>query len=133
MDPTDLLDAYAAAVYAPRTRRSPSPTRRSLCTTCGSSGCTAARPHGAEWSRAGLPVWVTGSRVTFEDVRSTVTPDLALVHAFVTYAGLGPAGEQRRAMNNRLSLTLLPSADRWVMLRQHSSAPASPGPAQVTQ
>ena len=39
-------------------------------------------------------------QVTFDDVRSTVTPDIALVHAFVTYAGLSASGERLRAMNS---------------------------------
>ncbi len=63
-------------------------------------------------------------QVTFDDVRSTVTPDLALVHAFVTYAGLSASGERLRAMNNRITLTLTPGSNGWVILHEHSSAPA---------
>ncbi len=63
-------------------------------------------------------------QVTFDDIRSTVTPDLALVHAFVTYAGLSASGERLRAMNNRITLTLTPGATGWMILHEHSSAPA---------
>lgn len=63
-------------------------------------------------------------QVTFDDVRTHVTPDLALVHAFVTYAGLSASGERLRAMSNRLSLTLTRSGDGWLILHEHSSAPA---------
>lgn len=63
-------------------------------------------------------------QVTFDDVRSTVTPDLALVHAFATYAGLSASGERLRAMNNRITLTLTRSGDGWLILHEHSSAPA---------
>lgn len=63
-------------------------------------------------------------QVTFDDIRTHVTPELALVHAFVTYAGLSATGERLRAMNNRLSLTLTRSGDQWLILHEHSSAPA---------
>ncbi|GAA0510527.1 YybH family protein [Deinococcus depolymerans] len=63
-------------------------------------------------------------QVTFDDIRSTVTPEMALVHALVTYAGLSASGERLRAMNNRLSLTLTRSGDGWLILHEHSSAPA---------
>ncbi|GHG24722.1 nuclear transport factor 2 family protein [Deinococcus indicus] len=63
-------------------------------------------------------------QVTFDDVRSTVTPEMALVHAFATYAGLNASGERLHAMNNRLSLTLTRSGDGWLILHEHSSAPA---------
>ncbi len=63
-------------------------------------------------------------QVTFDDVRSTVTPGMALVHAFVTYAGLSASGERLRAMNNRITLTLTPGGTGWLILHEHSSAPA---------
>ncbi|MHA0042948.1 YybH family protein [Deinococcus sp. PEB2-63] len=70
-------------------------------------------------------------QVTFDDIRSTVTPGMALVHAFVTYAGLSASGERLRAMNNRLSLTLTRSGDGWLILHEHSSAPAEFGSGKV--
>ena len=63
-------------------------------------------------------------QVTFDDVRTHVTPDLALVHAFVTYAGLSASGERLRTMNNRITLTLTPGGSGWLILHEHSSAPA---------
>jgi len=63
-------------------------------------------------------------QVTFDDIRSTVTPGMALVHAFVTYAGLSASGERLRAMNNRITLTLTPGGTGWLILHEHSSAPA---------
>ena len=64
-------------------------------------------------------------QVTFQGTHHTVTPDLALVHTIVTYAGLSASGERLRAMNNRLTLTLTREEDRWLILHEHSSAPAN--------
>ncbi|GGL09194.1 YybH family protein [Deinococcus radiotolerans] len=126
MPPEQLLSAYADAVY----RRDPD-ALLSLC-----------HPHVTvydmweDWLYDGRDAWrgmVDGwlaslgderVQVTFDDVRSHVTPDLALVHAFVTYAGLSASGERLRAMNNRLTLTLTRSGDGWLILHEHSSAPA---------
>lgn len=63
-------------------------------------------------------------QVTFDDIRTHVTPDMALVHAFVTYAGLGATGQRLRAMNNRITLTLIPGGSGWLILHEHSSTPA---------
>lgn len=84
---------------------------------------------GREAWRSMVEGWFAGLgdervQVLFEDVRSTVSADLALVHALTTYAGLSAEGQSLRAMNNRLSLTLVREDDQWLILHEHSSAPA---------
>jgi uncharacterized protein (TIGR02246 family) len=126
-DPARILDAYAGAVYARDVDAllalyHPNVMVFDMWDTWLYDGRDA-------W-RGMVEGWFSGLgdervEVTFEDVRSTVTPDLAVVHAFVTYAGLSAGGERLRAMTNRLSLTLTREENRWLIVHEHSSAPAS--------
>lgn len=125
-EPTQVLAAYADAAYrrdidAMLALYHPQVTVYDMWETWLYDGREA-------W-RGMVEGWFTGLgdervQVTFEDVRSTVGTDLALVHALTTYAGLSAEGEPLRAMNNRLSLTLVREDDRWLILHEHSSAPA---------
>jgi ketosteroid isomerase-like protein len=63
-------------------------------------------------------------KVSFDDVRSVVTPALASVSAIVTYAGVSAQGEQLRAMQNRLTWTLRTSGHVLRIIHEHTSAPA---------
>ncbi|GGS27120.1 YybH family protein [Deinococcus knuensis] len=125
-DPTHILSAYADAVHA----------------RDAEALLALYHPHVTvydmweHWLYDGQPQWrgmieswfaSLGDervQVTFDDIRSTVTPELALMHAFATYTGLSATGERLRAMNNRISLTLTRSGDNWLILHEHSSAPA---------
>ena len=125
-DPSHILSAYAAAVRARDTE----------------ALLALYHPHVTvydmwqHWQYDGLNAWrgmIEGwfaslgdenVDVTFDDIRSTVTPELVLVHAFATYAGLSATGERLRAMNNRITLTLIPGESSWLILHEHSSAPA---------
>lgn len=126
MPPTQILQAYADAVYA----------------RDAEALLALYHPHVTvydmweHWQYDGQQQWrgmIEGwfaslgderVQVTFDDIRSTVTPEMALVHAFVTYAGLNASGERLRAMNNRITLTLTPGETGWLILHEHSSAPA---------
>ncbi|WP_295819319.1 nuclear transport factor 2 family protein [uncultured Deinococcus sp.] len=124
--PTDVLAAYATAVYA----------RDVNALLALYHPDVTVYDMWEQWLYDGQPAWrgmVEGwfgslgderVQVTFDDVRTTVTPDMATVHAFVTYAGLSAGGERLRAMNNRLTLTLVPGGNGWLILHEHSSAPA---------
>ncbi len=79
------------------------------------------------WQRA-VEGWFTslGServRVAFDEVRSFVGRDLALVDAIVTYAAVSSAGEPLRSMSNRLSWGLRTSGHVARIVHEHSSAP----------
>lgn len=125
-DPTHILSAYAAAVHA----------------RDAEALLALYHPHvtvydmwehwqydGQQQWRGMVESWFASlgderGQVTFGGIRTHVTPDLALVHAFVTYAGLSASGERLRAMNNRITLTLTPGETGWLILHEHSSAPA---------
>jgi len=125
-DPLQILDAYAAAAYARDVEAMlalyhPQVTVYDMWETW--------LYHGRDAWRGMVEGWFAGLgdervQVTFQETHHTVTPDLALVHTIVTYAGLSASGERLRAMNNRLTLTLTREGDQWLILHEHSSAPA---------
>ncbi len=87
------------------------------------------------WSHDGLAAWRTmaegwfgslGSErvlVSFHGVQTTLTPDLAVAHAFVTYQAVGADGAVLRGLDNRITLTLQPRGGAWKIVHEHSSAP----------
>jgi uncharacterized protein (TIGR02246 family) len=87
------------------------------------------------WSHDGIDSWREmavgwfGSlgdelvRVEFADVQTTVGEDVAVVSAFVTFAGLSAEGEELRSMNNRLSWGLRKTGGSWKVVHEHTSAP----------
>lgn len=124
--PTDVLDAYATAVYARDVDAllalyHPDVTVYDMWEQWLYDGQNAWRGMIEGWFGS---LGDERVQVTFDDVRSTVTPELAVVHAFVTYAGQSASGEPLRAMNNRVSMTLVPDGNRWLIQHEHSSAPA---------
>ncbi|MCD0164834.1 nuclear transport factor 2 family protein [Deinococcus sp. 12RED42] len=126
MPPEQILRAYAEAVYARDTQAllalyHPQVTVYDLWEHWQYDGLNAWRGMIEGWFAS---LGEERVQVTFDDIRTHVTPDMALVHAFATYAGLSASGERLRAMNNRLSLTLTRSGDQWLILHEHSSAPA---------
>lgn len=62
-------------------------------------------------------------KVTFDDVRATMTKDFAAVSAVITYASVSAQGEQLRSMQNRLSWVLRTSGDELRIIHEHTSAP----------
>ena len=126
MPPEQILRAYAEAVYTRDTQAllalyHPHVTVYDLWQHWQYDGLNAWRGMIEDWFAS---LGDERVQVTFEDVRSHVTPGMALVHAFATYAGLGATGQRLRAMNNRITLTLTPGGTGWLILHEHSSAPA---------
>ncbi len=90
----------------------------------------------AEWSYDGAAAWravvedwfgsLDSERVVviFNDVRTIVTPDLAVAYAFVTYRAESPAGIFLRALTNRMSMSLRQKEGAWKIVHEHTSAPA---------
>ncbi|THF86215.1 SgcJ/EcaC family oxidoreductase [Deinococcus sp. KSM4-11] len=124
--PVQILDAYATAVYARDVDAllalyHPDVTVYDMWESWLYDGRDAWRGMVEGWFGS---LGDGRVEVTFDNVRSTATPELALVHAFVTYTGQSASGERLRAMNNRVSMTLVPEGDRWLIQHEHSSAPA---------
>jgi len=84
--------------------------------------------EGAEAWRRAVEGWLTtlGTervKVTFEDVKTTVTRDFACVSAIVSYTSVSGEGVQLRAMQNRLSWILRTSGHVLRIIHEHTSAP----------
>jgi ketosteroid isomerase-like protein len=79
------------------------------------------------WQRA-VEAWFTSlgtERVTvaFEEVRSSVGREFAIVSAVVTYAAISAQGEKLRAMQNRISWGLKTSGHVLRIIHEHTSVP----------
>jgi len=95
------------------------------------------------WSHDGLDAWREmaeawfGSlgdervRVEFDDVQTTVGEDVAVLSAFVTFAGLSADGNELRSMNNRLTWGLRKTAGTWKVVHEHTSAPVEMATGKV--
>ena len=62
-------------------------------------------------------------KVTFDDVRSLGGPELAMMSAIVTYAGVSAGGEPLRSMQNRITWVLRTSGHNLRIVHEHTSAP----------
>ena len=61
--------------------------------------------------------------VEMQTIHTTVTQDMALAHAFISYSGVSAQGERLRTMQNRITMVLRRSGDAWKIVHEHSSAP----------
>jgi uncharacterized protein (TIGR02246 family) len=96
------------------------------------------------WSHDGIESWREmavawfGSlgdelvRVEFDDVQTIVGDDVAVLSAFVTFAGLSADGEELRSLNNRLTWGLRKSDGTWKVVHEHTSAPVDLATGKVT-
>ncbi|MBU6299368.1 MAG: nuclear transport factor 2 family protein [Alphaproteobacteria bacterium] len=87
------------------------------------------------WSYRGIEAWrgaiadwfeKLGSErvvVDFDDVQTMETPDVAVIHTFVTYKALSAQGVELRSMSNRMTLALQKSDGIWKIIHEHTSAP----------
>jgi ketosteroid isomerase-like protein len=62
-------------------------------------------------------------RVTIDRIRAIVADDLATLSARATYAGISAAGEELRAMQNRLTWVLGLEGGAWKIVHEHTSVP----------
>ncbi|MCP3723405.1 nuclear transport factor 2 family protein [Paraburkholderia sp. CNPSo 3272] len=69
--------------------------------------------------------------VDFSEAHTTVSQDLAVVHAFVSYKAVAADGEELRSMDNRVSATLRQTVEGWKIFHQHSSSPIDPATTKV--
>jgi uncharacterized protein (TIGR02246 family) len=87
------------------------------------------------WSYEGVAAWrgmveqwfgSLGSdetiEIRFDDVRVAAGADIALVAAFVGYASIRN-GEQKHAMQNRLTWVMVSTNDNWKIIHEHTSVP----------
>lgn len=84
--------------------------------------------EGADAWRVAVEGWLgtLGSekvKVTFSDLRTTVTQDLAMASACVSYAAIAADGTELRSMQNRLSWVLRTSGHVLRIVHEHTSAP----------
>ena len=82
----------------------------------------------AEWGKA-VGEWFNSLDdnrilVEFKDPVFTESASLACFHAFVSYASLDSQGKETRRMTNRISWVFELRGGSWVILHEHTSAPA---------
>ena len=63
------------------------------------------------------------SVVEANDVRVTVSGDMALLTALLTYRGVDADGTEQRSLDNRLSWVLRHRDGRWQVVHEHTSVP----------
>ena len=63
------------------------------------------------------------SVVEAAEVRSSVSGDMAMLTAFLTYRGFDAAGAEQRSLDNRLSWVLRQRGGRWQVVHEHTSVP----------
>jgi uncharacterized protein (TIGR02246 family) len=89
----------------------------------------------AKWSYAGIDSWrpvvadwfgsLNSERdvVAFDDVKTVVAGDVAMVHAFIRFTATSAEGKALRSMQERLTWTLIRKQGSWKIAHQHTSAP----------
>ncbi len=87
------------------------------------------------WSQEGIVAWrdmaagwfgsLGEERVVVEadDVRTSVSGDMATLTAFLTFRAIDATGKELRSLNNRLSWVLREQAGRWKVVQEHTSIP----------
>ena len=63
------------------------------------------------------------SVVEAADVKCSVSGDMAMLTASLTYRAVDPAGKELRALDNRLSWVLRERGGRWQVVHEHTSVP----------
>ena len=63
------------------------------------------------------------SVVEASDVKTTVSGDMALLTAFLTYRAVDADGTELRSLDNRLSWVARQRGGRWQVVHEHTSVP----------
>ena len=125
----NVLDAYAAAVlakdadafaalYAPDVRVF------NLWTKWSDDGVEAWRAMAVDWFGSLGPERVV---VDWDDVRTNVTDELAVLQAYLSYQAVSAESVELRRMSNRLTWVLKPTNGAWRIIHEHTSAPVDAG------
>jgi ketosteroid isomerase-like protein len=61
--------------------------------------------------------------VSSSDIASTVSADIALGHATLTYTAVSAEGKELRSLDNRITLALRRVGDVWKIFHEHTSGP----------
>lgn len=61
--------------------------------------------------------------VELDEVQTTVTDNLAVIHAFITYKSVSAEGQDLRAQENRVTWVVEQKNNTWKIVHEHSSAP----------
>lgn len=87
------------------------------------------------WSLRGMEAWramvhdwfsslgTESVVVTVGEVESTMSGDLAIGHAILTFAAISAEGERLRSLSNRLTMGLRKVGSTWKVFHEHTSAP----------
>jgi len=63
------------------------------------------------------------SVVEASEVKTTVSGDMALLTAFLTYRAVDASGQELRSLDNRLSWVARQRGGRWQVVHEHTSVP----------
>ena len=83
-------------------------------------GRAAQRKLAADWFGS---LGTESVAVSFDELRITVSGDLAIANAFTTYRGISAEGKELRSMQNRLTWGLKQQGGEWKIIHEHTSAP----------
>lgn len=136
MDDTPIrqvMDAYTAAVFAKDVERiialyAPDVRIFDLWSTWSYDNASAWRGMVTSWFDS---LGTAQVAVGWDAVQITIANDIAVVHAFISYADVSASGEVQRAMQNRLTWILKPHDGSWKIVHEHTSAPVDGESMQV--
>jgi uncharacterized protein (TIGR02246 family) len=88
-----------------------------------------------QWSYQGLEAWREMAKgwfgslgtervvVDFDGVQSTVSDDMGVATAFVTFTGVSAEGRKLRSLQNRLTWVIRRKEGAWKVIHEHTSSP----------
>jgi uncharacterized protein (TIGR02246 family) len=88
-----------------------------------------------QWSHRGLEAWREMAKgwfgslgtervvVDFDEAQSTLSGDMGVATAFVTFTGVGAQGEKLRSLQNRLTWVVRKKDGVWKVVHEHTSSP----------
>jgi uncharacterized protein (TIGR02246 family) len=88
-----------------------------------------------QWSHRGLEAWREMAKgwfgslgtervvVDFDEAQSTLSGDMGVATAFVTFTGVSARGEKLRSLQNRLTWVARKKDGVWKIVHEHTSSP----------